>query len=61
MDDKNECFYDYNDPIEEVYRIRVAIMDEFDWDVRKYNAYLTAREPEMEAMGFRKAAPAVSV
>jgi len=57
MDDKDECFYDYDDPIEEVYRIRVAIMEEFDWDVKKYNAYLIAKEPEFEAMGFKKAEP----
>jgi len=40
-----------DDPIEEVYRIRKEIMDEFDWDVGKYHAYLRAQRPVYEAMG----------
>lgn len=47
----------YNDPVEEVYRARNAIMEEFGWDVKKYHAYLDAKEPELETMGFKKAAP----
>jgi len=43
----------YCDPVEEVYRIREAIMEEFDWDVKKYNAYLDAKRPHWEAMGFK--------
>jgi len=40
-----------DDPIEEVYRIRKEIMDEFDWDVAKYHEYLRAQRPVYEAMG----------
>jgi hypothetical protein len=27
------------------------------WDVKKYQVYLDAKEPTLEAMGFKKAAP----
>jgi len=43
----------YHDPVEEVYRVRETIMEEFDWDVKKYNAYLDTRRPHWESMGFK--------
>ncbi|MDR3012843.1 MAG: hypothetical protein LBU70_06500 [Chitinispirillales bacterium] len=52
---KNENLY--HDPIEEVYRIREAIMEEFGWDIKKYHAHLDAKRPHWEAIGFKKAAP----
>ncbi|GBU21823.1 hypothetical protein R80B4_01725 [Fibrobacteres bacterium R8-0-B4] len=39
------------DPIEEVYRVRKEIMDEFDWDVAKYHEHLRAQRSTNEAMG----------
>ncbi|MCL2220352.1 MAG: hypothetical protein FWC23_09545 [Chitinispirillia bacterium] len=43
----------YDDPVDEVYRIREETMEEFGWDLKKYHAYLNAQQPQWEAMGFK--------
>ncbi|GBU23307.1 hypothetical protein R80B4_03224 [Fibrobacteres bacterium R8-0-B4] len=50
---KKESWLDEEDPIEEVYRIRREIMEEFDHDLSKYHAYVVSQRPVHEAMGFK--------
>jgi len=40
------------DPVEEVYRIREEILNEFG-GIKEYHAYLRESRPGLEAMGFR--------
>jgi len=44
-------WFDEDDPVEEVYRIRQEIMARFDNDIDKYHAYLREKRPVFEAMG----------
>jgi hypothetical protein len=50
--EKNRWF-DPDDPVEEVYRIRMEIEKEFGGDMAKYHEYLKAQRPLNEAMGFK--------
>ncbi|MDR2693165.1 MAG: hypothetical protein LBB74_03000 [Chitinispirillales bacterium] len=46
-------WFDPNDPVEEVYRVRKEIEREFGGDMAKYNEYLETQRPVYEAMGFK--------
>ncbi|MCL2208138.1 MAG: hypothetical protein FWB90_08640 [Fibromonadales bacterium] len=47
-----EVYKELDDPIEEVYRIRLALLEEHG-GIDGYHAYLRETSPKWEAMGFR--------
>jgi hypothetical protein len=48
-----EEYKELDDPVQEVYRIREAIMKEFNYDVKAYHKYLREKRPSLEKAGFK--------
>jgi len=49
-----EEYKELDDPVDEVYRIRLALLEEYG-GIEGYHAHLREVRPEWEAMGFRRA------
>jgi hypothetical protein len=50
-----ENYVELDDPVDEVYRIREAIMKRFNYDVKAYHKYLRETSDVMEKAGFKQA------
>jgi hypothetical protein len=48
-----EEYKELDDPVQEVYRIREAIMKEFNYDPKAYHKYLRETNDEVEKLGFK--------
>jgi len=48
-----EKYKELDDPVEEVYRIREAIMKEFNYDPKAYNKYIREKQSMLEKAGHK--------